>query len=134
MPPRRLKRRQWTPPVARAPRNRCRLLLVIDNRPLQDAAWKNLWRARQQLDKATKDLHRHEEVDEPAFRSWLGGTFPELVNTARELSLQVETKRRLVDAVSSEAYFSGRSEAAVWREWQEHGGQPPPPSPEDLEA
>lgn len=116
-----------------APRTRDRRLLVIDNRPLQEAAWASLRRARQRLEKATKDLHRHEEIDEPAFRSWVGATFPELVNAVRELSLGVETKRRLVEAVSSEAFFSGRSEAAVWREWQKHGGGPPPPLPDDLE-
>ena len=114
-------------------RNRCRLLLVIDDRPLRAAAWTNLQRERKRLEKATRDLHRHEEIDEPEFRTWLGATFPELVNEARDLALRVETKRRLVDDVAREAYFSGRSEAAVWREWQRHGGQPPPSSAADDE-
>jgi hypothetical protein len=74
-------------------------------------------------------LHRHEEIDEPAFRAWLGATFPTLVTAARELALQIVAKERLVDEVSQEAYFSNRSAAAVWREWQENGGQPPPPPP-----
>jgi hypothetical protein len=108
---------------------------VIDNRPLQAAAWAELAHARKRLEKATHDLHRHEDTDEPAFRAWLAATFPQLVNTARDLVMQVETKRRLLEAISREAFFSGRSEAAVWREWQRYGGQPPPmkepPLPEE---
>jgi hypothetical protein len=111
---------------ARARINRCRFLLVIDNAPLQAAAWTELQRARKRLEKATADLHRHEEVDEPAFQAWLGRTFGKLMNTARELAMQVATKQRLVDDVSQEAFFSDRSEAQVWREWQRHGGAPPP--------
>lgn len=106
--------------------NRCRMLLVIDNAPLQAAVWAELQRARQRLEKATSDLHRHEDVDEPAFHAWLGRAFPEIVNATRELAMKVEAKRRLVEEVVNEAFFTNRSESAVWREWQRHGGSRPP--------
>jgi hypothetical protein len=102
--------------------NRSRFLLVIDNRPLQASAWAALVAARKRLDKATREVHRHEETDEPAFRSWLAATFPTLISAVRELALQVEAKTRIVDAVESEAYFTGRSAARIWREWQRGEG------------
>src|SRR5437870_997580 len=78
-------KQNWQP--AR-PANRCRALLIIDNRPLQAAAWTNLVQARKRLEKATRDVHRHEEVDTPLFRTWLTSTFPRLLSLVRALSEQ----------------------------------------------
>ena len=116
--------REKTPPPFR-PVNRCRTLLVIDNQPLQAAAWVALRRARKQLEKATTDLHRHEEIDEPAFRAWISNTFATLVSAVRELAQQVEAKGHLIDAVERESFFTGRAPGKIWREWQQNGGQPP---------
>ena len=98
--------------------NRCRILVVVDNAPLQRAAWAELQAARRRLAKVTGDVHRHEEKDEPAFRAWLGATFSTLVSTARDLAQQVEAKGRLVQVVQDEAFFTQRSPAAIWRDWQ----------------
>jgi hypothetical protein len=118
------------PPAAgHAPANRCRALILIDSAPLQAAAWSELLRARQRLEKATRDIHRHEEADTPAFRSWLVQTFPVLLSAVRELVQQIEAKGRLVQAVQSEAFFTGRAPGPIWRAWQANGGQPPPPPP-----
>jgi len=35
-----------------------------------------------------RDLHRHEETDEPAFRAWLANTFPTLISAVRTLAQQ----------------------------------------------
>lgn len=158
--PRLMRRRRQNPLTDRKqsvrgrPRsNRCVALLVIDNRPLQSAAWAELLRARKRLEKASKEIHRHEEKDEPGFRAWLTGTFSTLVSAVRDLAQQVESKGRLVQIVQSEAYFTGRSPASVWRAMQnrttapeshsdepENGGKPPPweggpqmPDEEELE-
>ena len=58
-------------------------LMVIDHERLQSAAWGEFHTARKQLDKATRDLHRHEEVDVPAYNQWLHRTFPLLVTSLR---------------------------------------------------
>lgn len=115
--------------------NRCRILIVIDNQPLQAAAWADLRRARKLLEKATRDLHRHEEKDEPAFRAWISTTFPTLVSAIREIAQQVEAKRQIIEAVESESFYSGRSPGRIWREWQESGGRPPESlfEPEDID-
>lgn len=106
------------PPALRVRRAACRALLVVDNRPLQSSAWADLRIARKKLEKASRDLHRHEQIDGPAFRAWLGTTFPELVTAVRDLILQVATKERLVRSVESEAWISGRAPGAIWRAWQ----------------
>ncbi len=108
---------------------------MIDNAPLQTAAWAELRAARRRLEKATRDLHRHEQIDEPKFHAWIGTAFAELITAVRELSLQAAAKARLVDAVRREAYASGRTPRAVWRAWQrgEHETPPAParPGPEE---
>lgn len=127
---RRRQRTSWkpySPPVR--PVNRCRALLVIDNQPLQAAAWVALRQARKRLEKVTRDLHRHEETDEPAFRSWISTTFPTVLSVIRELAQQVGAKRRIIEDVERESYFTGRSAGQIWREWQQNGGRPPEPPP-----
>lgn len=109
----------------RARTNRCVALLVIDNAPLQATAWAELLRARKRLEKASREIHRHEETDEPGFRAWLTATFPTLLSAVRELAQQVDAKGRLVQTVESEAYFTGRSPASVWRAMKN-----PPPAAE----
>jgi hypothetical protein len=93
-----------------------RALLVVDQQRLQGAAWAEFHTARKRLEKATRNLHRHEEVDTPAFESWLHRTFPLLVTTLRELHAQLSTKARKVEVVQATAYFSGRSAKRLWRE------------------
>jgi hypothetical protein len=143
MPPRRRAHYSWDEsPPPRRPVNRCRTLLIIDNRPLQDAAWGELLRARKRLEKAASDVHRHEETDEPAFRAWLANTFPTLISAARELAQQLDAKLRIVQAVETEAFVTGRDAGQIWREWQRSGGRPSednarnaarPEEPPDLE-
>jgi len=89
-------------------------LLVIDNRPLQQAAWNRLAAARKRLAKATADLHRHENTDEPAFLAWTATTFPTLLTELRELAAQFAEKSRLIASIEYEAFHTGRSPAQVW--------------------
>lgn len=116
--------------AAREPRvNRCVGLLLIDNAPLQAEAWAELTRARRRLEKASREIHRHEETDAPGYRQWLAKLFPALLSRVRELAQQVEAKGRIVEAVEAQAYFSGRRPATVWRAMQ----NPPKPGKEDPE-
>lgn len=92
----------------------CRALLVVDNRPLQQAAWKQLTAARKRLAKATADLHRHENTDEPAFLAWTATSFPTLLTELRELAARFAEKDRLIASIEHEACCSGRTPAEVW--------------------
>lgn len=100
------------------------MLLIIDNRPLQHAAWSEFHAARKRTEKAARDLHRHEETDTSAYHAWLHGTFPVLVTTLRELHEQVTTKARQVDSVQWMAAMTGRSLKKLWREYQERAANP----------
>jgi hypothetical protein len=94
-------------------------LVVIDNRPLQRAAWAEFHTARKSLDKATRDLHRHEEVDQPAYDQWLHRTFPTFVTKMRELMTEVSTKSREIQMVIAMGELTGRSLKKLWRERKE---------------
>ncbi len=99
-------------------------LLIVDNAPLQAGAWRELGLARRRLEKATRDLHRHENEDVPGFRTWLSQTFPREMTRLRDLAERVERLEQTVGQVKQAAFFTGRSERAIWREMQR------PPAPE----
>jgi phage/plasmid-associated DNA primase len=101
--------------------------MVIDHERLQAAAWAEFHTARKRLDKATRDLHRHEEIDVPAYDSWLHRTFPILVTTLREFHAEVATKARKVQAVQARAAASGGSLKRLWRQQKERETNPDPP-------
>jgi hypothetical protein len=101
----------------------------VDNRPPQQAAWKQLLAARKRLAKAAADLHRHENADEPAFLSWSARAHPELLTEMRELAARYAEKERLVSSVEGEAFATGRRPERVWRARQNPppaGATPPP--------
>jgi hypothetical protein len=99
-------------------------LVLIANAPLQAAAWRELEQARHRLEIATRDLHRHENIDAPEFRAWLGQQFAQAVSEIRDLSAQVERDCRRVQQVEAEAFYSGRSPRAVWRDLQRPPEEP----------
>ncbi|HLP08259.1 MAG TPA: hypothetical protein VK178_08835 [Opitutaceae bacterium] len=91
-----------------------RALLVVDNRPLQQAAWRELLAARKRLAKATADLHRHENTDDPAFIAWTAASFPAQLTELRELTAAAAAKQRIVFTVEDESFATGRSPAEIW--------------------
>lgn len=99
-------------------------LLVIDHERLQGAAWAEFHTARKRLDRAARDLHRHEEIDMPAFSAWLHRTFPVQVTTLRELGDEVNRKARQIRLVQTIAATTGGSLKRVWREQQESAAKP----------
>lgn len=103
--------------------------MVIDHERLQSAAWAEYHTAQKRLEKAARDLHRHEETDIPAYESWLHRTFPISVTTLRELHAEVSAKAQKVRAVQAMAVFSGGSLKRLWRQQKEREA-----SPEDPES
>jgi hypothetical protein len=113
---------------------RPRALILIDNRPLQRAAWAEFHTARKRHEKAARDLHRHEEIDRPAYDTWLYRTFPVWVTTLRELYAEVSTKSRQVRTVIALAEMTGRSLKKLWREQKEYEANPEAFDDEDDNA
>jgi len=105
--------------VAAAPRAVAapsRALLVIDHARLQGAAWAEFHAASKRLDRTTRELHRHEEIDVPAYTAWLHRTFPLQVTALRELRDEVEAKVRQMRIAQTIARRTGASLKRVWRE------------------
>lgn len=93
-----------------------RSLLLVDNAPLQHAAWAKFTAARKLHDKVARDLHRHEQEDIPAYDAWLHRTFPVFISTLRDLHEEVFKKARSVQTVQAMASLTGRSLKKLWRE------------------
>jgi hypothetical protein len=104
--------------------------MTINNRPLQRTAWDAFHTARKRLDKISRDLRRHEEVDTPAYHAWLHTTFPRLVTDLRRLHAEVSLKQHQIATVQYLAAISGRSLKKVWREFQENLANPRAPEPD----
>ncbi len=94
-------------------------LLIIDHGRLQSAAWAEFHTARKRLEKAARDLHRHEETDVPAYTAWLHQTFPLLVTRLRELHAEVASKAQKVQAAQAQAAYAGGSLKRIWRQQKE---------------
>jgi hypothetical protein len=121
-----------SPRSRRAPTDRARIhvhvlaraLIVIDNEPLQREAWAEFHTVRKRLEKATRDLHRYEEVDRPAYDSWVYQTFPTLISSLRELQAEVYAKGQKVQMVQALAEITGRPLKKLWKEQKEREEHP----------
>ena len=117
-----------------------RALLVIDHVRLQGAAWAEFHVASKRLDRTAGELHRHEEIDVPAYTAWLHRTFPLQVTGLRELRDEVETKERQMKIAQTIASRTGASLKRVWREQKifaanaAAGRERPPPDDEPEES
>ncbi len=100
------------------------MLAVIDHERLQAAAWAEFHTVRKRLDKVTGELHRHEEIDVPAFDAWLNQTFPLQLTALRELTEEVTAKARQVRTVQMGAARTGGSLKRLWREQKERMADP----------
>ena len=98
--------------------------MVIDHERLQRAAWTEFNLARKRLEKTARDLHRHEEIDVPAYDGWLHRTFPIQVTTLRELHAEVAIKARKIRAVQAQATYAGGSLKRLWRQQKEREANP----------
>jgi hypothetical protein len=99
-------------------------LLVIDHERLQAEAWEQVRSARKRMERAAAALHRHEEVDEPAYNRWLYRTFPALLTQKRELQEQMAATARKIQAVERQAFYHGGSAKRIWREHREREAHP----------
>jgi hypothetical protein len=99
-------------------------LVVIDHDRLQQAAWAEFHTVRKRLEKAAADLHRHEQVDLPAYDAWLHRAFPVQVTALRELSEEVAAKVLQIRTVETTAARTGRSHKRLWHEQKARMAEP----------
>jgi hypothetical protein len=99
-------------------------LLIINQKPLQRTAWAEYHTAQKRHEKAARDLHRHEEVDTPAYEKWLNRTFPVLLTDLRNLEEEVTTKTRQIRFIRAMSAHTGRSAKRLWAEFKEAQANP----------
>lgn len=99
-------------------------LLVVDEGPWKNAAWAELHAARKRQEKAARDLHRHEQTDQPGYDAWLYQTFPTVISQLRDLHHEVFAKAQRVRAVQEMAAMTGRSARKIWLEQKEYEANP----------
>ncbi len=109
-----------------------RELVLIDVTRLQGAAWGEFHTARKRLEKASRDLHRHEQVDTPAYERWVHRTFPTLITKLRQLHEEVAAKSLRVQRVQEIAMLTGRAAKKIWRDLKAQEADPSGVSPEDF--
>ncbi len=114
------------------PQNEEVALISIDSRPLQAAAWRKLALARKRLGRVTSDLHRHEQVDVPAYEAWTLSCGAALISELRDLALQCQTKTALIAEVERHAWLQGRPPALVWQHYKRTGEFGDPVEVEDA--
>src|SRR5687767_8425738 len=98
------------------PKTKARTVVISSHALLQNAAWAEFHTVRKRLDKAAGDLHRHEEIDMPAYDAWFHRTFPLQITALRELNEEVMAKARQIHLVQARAAHTGRSLKRLWQE------------------
>jgi hypothetical protein len=93
-------------------------LILVDNSRLQAAAWAEYHTAQKRHEKAARDLHRHEEVDTPAYEQWLNQTFPVVLTRLRNLQEEITTKTSQIRMVRAMAAYTGRSAKRLWNDFK----------------
>lgn len=96
-------------------------LILVDSRPLKAEAWRKLSLARKRLGRVTSDLHRHEQVDVPAYEAWTLSCGAALISELRDLALRCQTKAALISEVERHAWLQGRPPALVWQHYKRTG-------------
>jgi len=109
-----------------------RTLVLVDASRAQGSAWSDFHTARKRLEKASHDLHRHEQVDTPAYERWVYKTFPTLLTQLRQLHQEVATKSQQVQRVQDIAIRTGRSAKKIWRDLKAQQADPSKVASEDF--
>lgn len=117
------RRRRPTRKPRRA-RGHAHALVVIDHERLQAAAWAEFAAVRKRAERVSRDLHRHEQIDMPAFQQWLHRTFPELVTRLREMRDKVADTARKIQMVQARALYFGGTPKRIWRAQKEREEHP----------
>jgi hypothetical protein len=107
--------------------------VLVDASRLQGSAWAEFHSARKRLEKASRDLHRHEQIDTPAYERWVYKTFPTLLTQLRQLHQEVATKSQHVQRVQDIAIRTGRSPKKIWRDLKAQQADPASAMPEGFD-
>ncbi|MGV3530877.1 MAG: J domain-containing protein [Chthoniobacteraceae bacterium] len=122
-------------------------LLVVDNEPIRTKAMAEYLAVEEEIGGAREQLESFQTGDLPAYERWEAKVFGGMLTKLRETNLAIDEKRRLLEAINEEMYWSGCSEVTAYRrvmqaledmqngrdkeEEQERYDQKPPPEEEE---
>jgi hypothetical protein len=101
--------------------------MVIDERPIRDAAFKAYQKAEKQVATARDDIEAFESRDLPAFARWEAQVFGPLMTELREIASALEEKLRLLALIDEERFWSNCSRVVAYRRVMEAKNNPSPP-------
>lgn len=104
------------PPRPQPPRrNRCRLLILIDQEPLLQEAAKESRKLLRSVDREREKLERFEREDLPEFERWRASEFGAALTDLREMADRLAAKDDLAAEIEDEQFMSGGSYHDAWR-------------------
>lgn len=118
------KRKKITPHAAPALRNRCRALILVDEKPIRTKALRDCKTVMRQIEKTKKDWSRYNEKDKPAFTRWFHREFGSFLTEIQTEGARLHEKRLLVETVQTEAYFMGTSYRTAYQSVMEQRENP----------
>lgn len=111
----------------------CRWLILIDDAPIREAAFRAYRKLEDQLGRVRREMEAYESGDLPAYQRWEAVTLGPLLSELRALAQEIDQKRNLLDAVADEQGWSGCSRLAAYRRVMRDLEKPPEPA-EPFEA
>ena len=108
MPP--VKKRSTKPRARSVRTRRCVTLLVVDNEPIRAAAMAEYLAVEEAMGGAREQLESFQSGDLPAYERWEARVFGGMLTKLRETNAAIDEKRRLLEAINEEMYWSGCSE------------------------
>jgi hypothetical protein len=107
------------------------MIVVIDERPIRDAAFKAYQKAEKQVAKASSEIEAFESRDLPAFCRWEAQTFGPLMSEIRVITAILEEKNHLLALIDEEVFWTRCNRAVAYRRVMEanSNASPPPSAP-----
>jgi hypothetical protein len=101
-------------------------LIVIDERPIRDAAFKAYQKAEKQIAMAREEIEAFETRDLPAFSRWEAQVFGPLMTELREVTSALEEKNHLLALIDEERFWTNCSRVVAYRRVMEAKNNPTP--------
>lgn len=102
-------------------------IVVIDERPIRDAAFKAYQKVEKQVATASEQIEAFETRDLPAFYRWEAHTFGPLMSQLRDIGGLLEEKIHLLALIDEEVFWTRCTRVVAYRRVMEARNNPSPP-------
>lgn len=92
-----------------------RAMMIVDNGPIREAALAEYLEVETEIATVRDQLEAFQTGDVPAYERWEAKVFGALLTQLRETNTAVDEKRRLLEAIDEEMFWSGCSVVTAYR-------------------